>query len=161
VESSFGLSQSELRKNSFRKEYVARYEIVQRSIDTRMLFSEDRDHRFRNLRPVSPHEFSQWADRQGWVLPKKLKSLAKNKNRPKENNPLAHSKTWVEFTAKVDRAIDEFPEWRKSIRILNKSGNFKEWLVKDIGADQAEARLITKFLSDIYPELRRTKQLRA
>lgn len=56
-----------------------------------------------------------------------------------------------------NKAISEFPIWKEEQkqmkRPIQKSGNVQDWL-KDLGANDREAELTKKILSDIFEELK-------
>lgn len=87
-----------------------------------------------------------------------LKKIAASiKSQPSENaknSTLAQSGYWSNFTKTASRAVDEFPVWRDSQRKVQKTGNLMDWLTNTLEADNREAEILKKVLSDCYIELR-------
>lgn len=72
------------------------------------------------------------------------------------SNPsaLASSPYWHELTTLANLAIKDYPSWKASQRKIQKTGNLQEWLTNTIKADNREAEIIKKILSDFFQELR-------
>jgi len=67
---------------------------------------------------------------------------------------LQKCKYWQQLQEQAMKAIDAFPSWSKQQHTIQKTGNFQDWLVKEIGANNREAEILKKILSDIFQELR-------
>jgi hypothetical protein len=78
---------------------------------------------------------------------------------PKEasdSNPIGvtQSKYWNRLEKLADKAIHDFPSWSQKQRKIQRTGNLQGWLGGDIGADNREAEILKKILSDLFKELR-------
>lgn len=71
-----------------------------------------------------------------------------------DNSALLNSQYWSELSKLASLAINDYPGWREKQRKVQKSGNLQEWLTQDIHADNREAEIIKKVLSDLFKELR-------
>ncbi len=71
-----------------------------------------------------------------------------------ENSALSGSQYWSEFDRLVNLAVSDYPAWKDKQRKVQKSGNLQEWLTDTIGANNREAEIIKKILSDFHQELR-------
>jgi len=67
---------------------------------------------------------------------------------------LLQSDYWLELEERAVRAVSDFPSWSATQRKIQKTGNLQDWLTKTIGADNREAEILKKILSDIFQELR-------
>ena len=67
---------------------------------------------------------------------------------------LTKSKSWNELNRLVKLAVTDYPNWKGNQRKVQKSGNLQDWLTGTIGANNREAEIIKKILSDFYQELR-------
>ena len=67
---------------------------------------------------------------------------------------LSNSESWVDFNRLVDKAVNEYPDWKSNQTKIQKSGNLQEWLTGVVGASNREAELIKKIMSDFFQELR-------
>lgn len=67
---------------------------------------------------------------------------------------LSQSTYWCALERKAQAAIEGYPEWSKGVRRVQKTANLHDWLKKDIEADNREAEIIKKILSDVFQELR-------
>jgi hypothetical protein len=70
------------------------------------------------------------------------------------NSGISQSDYWAKLTQIVSNAVDEYPAWRDSQRKVQKTGNLMEWLTNSVGADNREAEILKKVLSDCFIELR-------
>ena len=59
---------------------------------------------------------------------------------------------WRSVEQKTRHAIGEYTEWRASVRTVQKTKNLQEWLTDSIGADNREAEVIKKVLSDYFED---------
>ena len=66
---------------------------------------------------------------------------------------LSGSQYWQKFEALAVKAVNEFPNWGKTQNKIQKTGNLQTWLTSVIGADNREADLIKKVLSEFFKEL--------
>jgi len=66
---------------------------------------------------------------------------------------LEKNRYWNTLMALATRVISEYPTWREKQRKVQKSGNLQDWLVNDCKANNREAELLKKILSDEYQEL--------
>jgi hypothetical protein len=67
---------------------------------------------------------------------------------------LADTPYWKRLHEMAQKALNEFPEWRSGQRKVQKSANLVDWLRSAIGADNREAEILKKVLSDYFQELR-------
>lgn len=67
---------------------------------------------------------------------------------------LINSQYWSQLNKLASLAINEYPKWKEKQRRVQKSGNLQEWLTKTVQADNREAEIIKKILSDFFQELR-------
>ncbi len=67
---------------------------------------------------------------------------------------LDKSQYWNEFGRLASAALSDYPEWRANQNRIQKTGNLQEWLTETVGANNREAEIIKKILSDFYQELR-------
>ena len=70
------------------------------------------------------------------------------------SSSLSGSQYWQKFEALAVKAVSEFPNWVKTHDKIQKTGNLLTWLTSSIGADNREADLIKKILSDFFSELK-------
>jgi len=63
---------------------------------------------------------------------------------------LLDSSYWQGFNKLVQLAIKSFPVWCQRQEKIQKTGNLQDWLVGELKADNREAEIIKKILSDIY-----------
>jgi len=70
------------------------------------------------------------------------------------SSTLSGSQYWQKFEALAVKAVNEFPNWAKTENKIQKTGNLQAWLTSVIGADNREADLIKKILSDFFAELK-------
>jgi hypothetical protein len=71
-----------------------------------------------------------------------------------DNSALSNSLYWNELSNLVSKAINAYPSWKEGQRKIQKSGNLQDWLTSVIKADNREAEIIKKILSDFFQELR-------
>ena len=91
-----------------------------------------------------------------------LKSIVESLNSQRTNLPrhtdtnsnITDSAYWTALANMASRAVVEFPDWKKKQRQVQKTGNLMEWLKNSIGADNREAEILKKTLSDFFNELR-------
>jgi hypothetical protein len=72
---------------------------------------------------------------------------------PLSDTDLSYSTYWNKLQGLSKLAIREYPGWRKTVKGVQKTGNLQEWLTSVVGADNREAEIIKKVLSDFFPEL--------
>lgn len=77
-----------------------------------------------------------------------------NVNQDAADCVLSSSKYWSEFSRLANLAVDQYPDWKANKIKVQKSGNLQEWLTDVIGANNREAEVIKKILSDFHQELR-------
>lgn len=65
----------------------------------------------------------------------------------------AQSEYWKKLEQLADKAINAFPAWSQQQRKIQKTGNLKDWLKKDIGADDREAEILKKVLTELFEKL--------
>ena len=63
------------------------------------------------------------------------------------------SSYWQRLKSKAEQSINDFPTWSAQQTKVQKTGNLQYWLTDTIGANEREAEIIKKVLSDIYKEL--------
>lgn len=95
-----------------------------------------------------------------WFDPIKFKSLLNKFHPPSENiveltpeETLKGSPYWQELTKIAYKAIQKYPEWKKSQKKVQITANLNEW-IKEFGINTREADVVKKILSDFYEELR-------
>lgn len=69
-------------------------------------------------------------------------------------SPLSGSEYWQRFEGIACKALNEYPAWKQDQKKIQKTGNLQTWLTSSISADNREADLIKKILSDFFSELR-------
>ena len=62
---------------------------------------------------------------------------------------LAQNSYWRDLERMAASAVEQFPAWKKSVSKVQKTGNLKNWLQDHIGANDREAVIFTKILSEI------------
>ena len=67
---------------------------------------------------------------------------------------IIQSEYWERLTNMASKAVDGFPAWKKTQRQVQKTGNLMDWLTNSLGADNREAEILKKVLSDFFNELR-------
>lgn len=80
--------------------------------------------------------------------------LEKSDEHQNQSSALDKCSSWLVFKNKAERAIEDFPSWKKTQRKIQKTGNLQEWLTTTIGANPREAESIKKFLSDFYGNIK-------
>lgn len=58
--------------------------------------------------------------------------------------------SWQEFKRKAASAVREFPEWKKTQRIIQKQGNLKEWVKREFKTTASETEVIKNFVIQKY-----------
>jgi hypothetical protein len=71
-----------------------------------------------------------------------------------DNSALSKSQYWNELSKLASIAINAYPSWKEGQRKIQKSANLHDWLTSVIKADNREAEIIKKILSDFFQELR-------
>ena len=71
-----------------------------------------------------------------------------------EGSKLKTSAYWEELTKMATKAVDEYPAWKATQHRVQKTGNLVDWLTTSVGADNREAEIVKKILSDFFSELR-------
>ena len=111
-------------------------------------------------RPSAPKRFAPGVGTPGYYhkVPvgtnqnTKYPHYLKNGATPTQEDKLKTSPYWRDLTQLASQAIQKYPEWKKSQRKIQITGNFMEWL-NNLGANTREADIIKKILSDFYEEL--------
>ncbi len=62
---------------------------------------------------------------------------------------IEQSESFSDFRQKVEKAISNFSDWRKTITKIQKTGNFHEWLTKELGFNTKDVELAKKILSEL------------
>lgn len=78
-----------------------------------------------------------------------FKDVVKNK----DYSVLAKSYYWDKLMNLAIKVINEYPSWKSHQRKVQKSGNLQDWLVNDCNANNREAEILKKILSEEFPEL--------
>lgn len=102
-----------------------------------------------------PSDVQTWAQKKFPKFPKISRNL---EELPKHNqvglsNGSIDSRYWQGLTKKVKAAIEKYPSWSSSKKKIQKSANLHDWLTNVINADNREAEIIKKVLSDYFKEL--------
>lgn len=63
---------------------------------------------------------------------------------------LSDSDYWRHIQQLVTAALNGFPIWEAKQKKVQRTGNLQDWLVNDIGADNREAEIIKKILSEKF-----------
>lgn len=71
-----------------------------------------------------------------------------------EKSKLKESAYWERFTNMAVDSVREYPVWKRTQRQVQKTANLVDWLKKSVGADNREAEILKKVLSDFFNELR-------
>ena len=71
-----------------------------------------------------------------------------------DNTALLNSEYWGKLSGLTSHAIQAYPAWKANQRKIQKTGNLQGWLTAVIKADNREAEIIKKILSDFFQELR-------
>jgi len=87
------------------------------------------------------------------LLQKKLDGISLP-NKETNNSALSNSLYWGTLNELANHAIKAYPSWKEKQIKVQKSGNLQEWLTTVIKADNREAEIIKKILSDFFQELR-------
>ena len=80
-------------------------------------------------------------------------STARQVMQDTKDDELGESAYWQGLRAKAVEATRRYPEWRKTVRKVQKSGNLQVWLTKTIGVNEREAEILKKVLKDLFEEL--------
>lgn len=83
-----------------------------------------------------------------------LESQIQNNSANKDKTSIIKSSYWRRLEAMALEAIDEYPSWKRQQRKVQKTGNLQDWLTETIGADNREAEIIKKVLSDCFEDLK-------
>lgn len=67
-----------------------------------------------------------------------------------KKNELDSSEYWRSFTAKIHKAISDYPQWSQTQPKISKSKNLHFWLKENCGMDERECELAKKVVTDIY-----------
>ena len=71
----------------------------------------------------------------------------------KDYSMLAKNHYWDKLMHLAIRVINEYPSWKNNQRKVQKTGNLQDWLVNDCNANNREAEILKKILSEEFPEL--------
>ena len=85
-----------------------------------------------------------------------LKEIVDQFNPPTDNidkSALSNSLYWNELNVLFAKAVNDYPSWKETQRKVQKTGNLQGWLTKVVQADNREAEIIKKILSDFFQEL--------
>jgi|OM-RGC.v1.033516283 hypothetical protein len=69
-------------------------------------------------------------------------------------HPLHQSEYWNRLEEKATKAIDRFPEWWQSTRVIQKTGNLVGWLQKEFDLNTREVEFVKNILTDLFESLR-------
>jgi hypothetical protein len=85
-----------------------------------------------------------------------LKAIVDKLSPSNKNNDVAliNSQYWGRLSKLASLAINDYPKWKEKQRRVQKTGNLQEWLTQTVQADNREAEIIKKILSDFFQELR-------
>lgn len=62
---------------------------------------------------------------------------------------IEQSEAFNDFCKTIKKAIGKFSNWRKTVTKVQKTGNFQDWLTKDIGFNTKDVELAKKILSEL------------
>ena len=71
----------------------------------------------------------------------------------KDYSVLVKNHYWDKLTNLAIKVINEYPSWKNNQRKVQKSGNLQDWLVNNCNANNREAEILKKILSEEFPEL--------
>ena len=71
----------------------------------------------------------------------------------KDYSMLAKNHYWDKLMNLAKKVINEYPSWKNNQRKVQKTGNLQDWLVNDCNANNREAEILKKILSEEFPEL--------
>lgn len=71
-----------------------------------------------------------------------------------DNPSLSNSLYWNNLNKLIRIAVNEYPNWKKTQKRIQKTGNLQDWLTSTVKVDNREAEIIKKILSDFFQELR-------
>ena len=75
-------------------------------------------------------------------------------NKASNHSSLSNSVYWSKLDGLANHAVEAYPSWKNNQRVVQKTGNLQVWLTTVINADNREAEIIKKILSDFFQELR-------
>ena len=108
---------------------------------------------YRALRQEKESIEAEWNSLKARV--EKNKAARYRANETKSNDSkIFESQYWEHLNNLAERSISDYPSWRKTQRRIQKTGNLQEWLTQTIGADNREAEILKKVLSDFFQDLR-------
>lgn len=100
---------------------------------------------------VRPTHLIEWVNKKGYALP--MASDGDCQKPVDKDSFLIESDYWQGLCKKAEIALQEFPAWSKTVRKVQKTANFQDWLTGDIGLDNREAEIVKKVLSEKFKEL--------
>jgi hypothetical protein len=102
-----------------------------------------------------PDEFEQISQqREPNLIERKAFNPNSETDPPGNSLSLRESPYWKKLKSKAERAILEYPNWRKEQKRVQKTSNLQDWLVETIEANTREAEILKKVLSDLFSELK-------
>jgi hypothetical protein len=104
-----------------------------------------------NSKPSELSRFQKVKALDLWVPIIKFQNLMDNKQ--SQNIDLKNSSYWTRLENLCQTAITQYPEWKLSQSKIKKTSGLKLWL-KSLGANDREAEVMSKVLSDFNIELR-------
>ena len=102
---------------------------------------------------VEPKTFIQWANSKGYEIPEPFKPLLKEATSdiPSDSlTALRESNYWQTLEMNAIQAIESFPEWKKTQKKIQLTGNLKCWLEENITDNARELEIIKNVLSDVF-----------
>jgi len=75
-------------------------------------------------------------------------------NEHNDDSVFLNSTYWNGLSKLASQAVNDYPNWKSTQKRIQKTGNLQDWLTNDIQADNREAEIIKKILSDFFQELR-------
>ncbi len=98
-------------------------------------------------------ERDEWLDEKE-SLSEVRKELEAIQLKQEKDDPLSASGYWCSFRDKVETAVAEYPDWRKTQRAkISKESDLTPWVRERFDPVERETAVIKKVLSDIFPEL--------
>ncbi len=92
------------------------------------------------------------------LLAKKLEQVLEEYKQIKAANnaeqAMMKSDYWQEFRWKALKMVNEYSDWEKRQRKVQKTGNLQEWIRDTFDVDNREAEILKKVLSDFFPQLK-------
>lgn len=104
-----------------------------------------------NSKPSKLSPFQKVTALNLWVPIIKFQNLMDNKQ--SQSIDLKNSSYWTRLENLCQTAITQYPEWKLSQSKIKKTSGLKSWL-KSLGANDREADVMSKVLSDFYVELK-------